>query len=261
MTDNKKIENNVNSISEEDKKSMEFLKSQEDEVVVIDVPEQKNEVETSEIEKKKKHVNIFKQFLIPRVYYTAIVVYILAIVTKIIVGIILSVLNLTDEDGKSENQEALEDGLKENNYNYKSILYIVLFGPILEEFIFRFILFRGISYIGEKIGKNNKFIRRFIKFLAYIISSGLFAFGHFGFSFEILVADFVNFPTYFIMGVFLAIAYDYDGYFLAAVLTHILNNSIATVVMFFLIWIVYNIIIIFNFNIYYWLNCTLNKNQ
>jgi len=235
MTDNKKIENNVNSMSEEDKKSMEFLKSQEDKVVVIDVPEQNNIVETSETEKKKKHVNIFKQFLIPRVYYTAIVVYILSLVTNFVIGIILSVLNLTDEDGKSENQEVLEDGLNKTNYNFILVLDIVLISPIIEEFIFRFILFRGISYIGEKIGKNNKFISRFIKFLAYIISSGLFAFGHFGFSFETLVADFVNFPSYFIMGVFLAIAYDYDGYFLAAVLAHILNNSIATVVMFLLI--------------------------
>jgi len=232
MTSNKNTENNVNSMSEEDKKSMEFLKSQEEQVVVIDIPNQKSENETSETEKKKKHVNIFKQFLIPRVYYTAIVVYLLSIVTNIIVSILLEVLNLNDEDGKSLNEEGLEEILAKTNYSYILVLYIVLIGPILEELVFRLILFRGISIIGEKIGKNNKFIRRFIKFLAYLISSAVFAFGHFEFSFKVLISDFANFPFYFIMGIYLAIAYDYDGYFLAAVLTHILNNSVATLLNF-----------------------------
>ena len=232
MTEYKNTENNVNSMSEEDKKSMEFLKSQEEQVVVIDIPNQKSENETSETEKKKKHVNIFKQFLIPRVYYTAIVVYLLSVVTNIIVSILLEVLNLNDEDGKSLNEEGLEEDLAETNYSYKLVLYIVLIGPILEELVFRLILFRGISIIGEKIGKNNKFIRRFIKFLAYLISSAVFAFGHFEFSFKVLISDFANFPFYFIMGIYLAIAYDYDGYFLAAVLTHILNNSVATLLNF-----------------------------
>ena len=232
MTEYKNTENNVNSMSEEDKKSMEFLKSQEEQVVVIDIPNQKSENETSETEKKKKHVNIFKQFLIPRVYYTAIVVYLLSTVTNIIVSILLEVLNLNDEDGKSLNEEGLEEDLAKTNYSYKLVLYIVLIGPILEELVFRLILFRGISIIGEKIGKNNKFIRRFIKFLAYLISSAVFAFGHFEFSFKVLISDFANFPFYFIMGIYLAIAYDYDGYFLAAVLTHILNNSVATLLNF-----------------------------
>jgi len=233
MTSNKNTENNVNSMSEEDKKSMEFLKSQEEQVVVIDIPNQKSENETSETEKKKKHVNIFKQFLIPRVYYTAIVVYLLSIVTRIFIYILLKLFNLIDEDGKSLNEEGLEEDLAETNYSYKLVLYIVLIGPILEELVFRLILFRGISIIGEKIGKNNKFIRRFIKFLAYLISSAVFAFGHFEFSFKVLISDFANFPIYFIMGIYLAIAYDYDGYFLAAVLTHILNNSISMLSKYF----------------------------
>ena len=232
MTEYKNTENNVNSMSEEDKKSMEFLKSQEEQVVVIDIPNQKSENETSETEKKKKHVNIFKQFLIPRVYYTAIAIYLLSIVTRIFIYILLKLFNLIDEDGKSLNEEGLEEDLAKTNYSYKLVLYIVLIGPILEELVFRLILFRGISIIGEKIGKNNKFIRRFIKFLAYLISSAVFAFGHFEFSFKVLISDFANFPFYFIMGIYLAIAYDYDGYFLAAVLTHILNNSVATLLNF-----------------------------
>jgi hypothetical protein len=72
---------------------MEFLKSQEEQVVVIDIPNQKSENETSETEKKKKHVNIFKQFLIPRVYYTAIAIYLLSIVTRIFIYILLKLFN------------------------------------------------------------------------------------------------------------------------------------------------------------------------
>lgn len=232
MTEYKNTENNVNSMSEEDKKSMEFLKSQEEQVVVIDIPNQKSENETSETEKKKKHVNFFKQFLIPRVYYTAIVVYLLSTVTNIIVSILLEVLNLNDEDGKSLNEEDLEEALADGKLKYIFVIYVVIIGPIIEELFFRLLLFRGISIIGEKIGKNNKFIRRFIKLLAYIISSAFFAFGHFQFSFKILLSDIVNFPSYFIMGIYLALAYDYDGYFLAALLTHILNNSVAILIMF-----------------------------
>ena len=232
MTNNKNTENNVNSMSEEDKKSMEFLKSQENQVVVIDIPNHKNEIETSKTEKKRKHVNFFKQFLIPRVYYTAIVVYILFMITNNIVHFLLVALNIYDEDGKSLNEEDLEEALADGKLKYIFVIYVVIIGPIIEELFFRLLLFRGISIIGEKIGKNNKFIRRFIKFLAYLISSAVFAFGHFEFSFKVLISDFANFPFYFIMGIYLAIAYDYDGYFLAAVLTHILNNSVATLLNF-----------------------------
>jgi membrane protease YdiL (CAAX protease family) len=227
--ENKNIENNTNSITEENKKSMENLKTQEDEEVVIDIPNQKNEIEISKPKKKKKHVNFFKQFLIPRVYYTAIVVYILSVLTNIF---ILGLLHLNDEDGDSLNTEGVKADLDKTNFGFLLVLYIILIGPLIEELICRLLLFRGISIIGEKIGKNNKFIRRFIKLLAYIISSAFFAFGHFHFSFKVLLSDIVNFPSYFIMGIYLALAYDYDGYFLAALLTHILNNSVAILIMF-----------------------------
>jgi len=230
--ENKNIENNTNSITEENKKSMENLKAQEDEEVVIDIPNQKNEIEISKPKKKKKHVNFFKQFLIPRVYYTAIVVYVLSVLTNIFVTFILGLLHLNDEDGDSLNTEGVKADLDKTNFGFLLVLYIILIGPLIEELICRLLLFRGISIIGEKIGKNNKFIRRFIKLLAYIISSAFFAFGHFQFSFKILLSDIVNFPSYFIMGIYLALAYDYDGYFLAALLTHILNNSVAILIMF-----------------------------
>jgi len=57
--ENKNIENNTNSITEENKKSMENLKAQEDEEVVIDIPNQKNEIEISKPKKKKKACKLF----------------------------------------------------------------------------------------------------------------------------------------------------------------------------------------------------------
>jgi len=93
MSSNQKIVVNSNEKNNENKsgeeKEMEFLKTQEDNVVVIDVSEQQKEVEASEPENKKKHVNIFKQFLIPRVYITAVVAYIIYFVCNAVINNII----------------------------------------------------------------------------------------------------------------------------------------------------------------------------
>jgi len=52
-----------------------------------------------------------------------------------------------------------------------------------------------------------------------------------GFSFEVLTKEIRSFPNYFIMGLFLAYAYNRDGYILASVLMHVINNTIAVILI------------------------------
>jgi len=232
-----KKDTEIEVMSEEDKKSMEFLKSQEEnKVVVIDVPEvtaQEKEVKVSE-KNKKKHISIFKQLITPKVYYTGICAYLLSRVGIIVFSLPLLFFTYGDDDDleTSSNQASIEETMKKRNIYF--ILYVVLFGPILEELIFRLAIFKSIWKIGEKVGKNSKCIYMTFVVLAFLISSFLFGFAHFGFDFSLLIQEYIFFPSYFIPGLAFAGAYYYDNCFLAGVIAHILNNSISTLLQFLL---------------------------
>jgi len=202
-TDNNKINVDITSIHENER-SVENQNS-----IAIDIP---NETEERNIDKKKKekeHVNFFKQFLLPRVYITAIISFVVIIIFNIVSGIILEhVFHVTT----NSNEEGLNE-MQEINPTF-TIIYVCIIGPIIEELIFRRLIFW--------------LIKKFSVVLAYLVSSFLFAFGHFGFSFSTLISEIYFFPVYFIMGVIFAYTYNYDGYILASMLSHILNNTAVT---------------------------------
>jgi len=209
----------------------EFLKTQ-NEVTVIDIQDQAERT----VEKNKyKHVYIHKQFLIPRVYTTAIMVYVIFIVCNIACNYILDAIFGPVEDNTSTNQDKLVEGLTgSKSVMIFFIVYTCIIAPLLEEFIFRSIIFKIINWAGKKVQEKQKFIGIIIRILAFLISSFLFAFAHFDLSFDVLIKEIRTFPSYFLMGLAFAFAYNRDNYLLASILTHSLNNIIANIAIFFL---------------------------
>jgi len=208
---------------------MDYLRNQ-NEVAIIDIPEQLKET----IEKKSnKHVYIHKQFLIPRVYTTALLTYVVFFILNIACNIILNAIFGVADDYTSTNQDKLENNLTSKNKGTKFfyIFYTCIGAPILEEFVFRSIIFKVINWSGKKVQEKLKFIGIIIRILAFLISSFLFAFAHFGLSFDVLIKEIRTFPSYFLMGLAFAFAYNRDNYILASILTHMLNNTVSTVLI------------------------------
>jgi len=222
-----KTKNQTEQIQNDD---LDFLKTQ-NEITIIDIQDQAEK----KVEKNKyKHVYIYKQFLIPKVYTTALLIYIIFFVCNVACNIIMNSILGPAEDNTSTNQDKLVERL---NNNKKSMIFFIIYAcigaPIIEEFIFRSIIFKIINWAGKKVQEKQKFIGIIIRILAFLISSFIFAFAHFNLSFEVLIKEIRTFPTYFIMGLAFAFAYNRDNYLLASILTHSLNNIIAVVVILF----------------------------
>ncbi|KAL6613270.1 Abi-domain-containing protein [Neocallimastix californiae] len=199
-TGNNEIEVNVTS-NPDNERAIEKQSN-----IVIDIPKENEEKRPSKDKKEREHVNFFKQFLLPRVYITALISAVVIISFSIIYSIILNKV-LTDVNNSNEEK------LNETYEKYPVIAYvcICIIAPIFEELIFRGLIF-GL-------------IKKFSVVLAYIVSSFLFAFAHFEFEFSTLISEIYYFPFYFITGVIFAYTYNYDGYLLASILSHILNNT------------------------------------
>ncbi|ORX60023.1 Abi-domain-containing protein [Piromyces finnis] len=133
---------------------------------------------------------------------------------------------------ESTNQKEIEQQLKENTIGI--IISTCIIAPFIEEFIFRSVIFKIINWAGKKVQKNKKFIGIVIRILAFLISSFLFAFGHYNFDFKVLASEILSFSSYFFMGIALALAYDHDGYILASIFTHMLNNIIAVLIILYI---------------------------
>ncbi|ORX79493.1 hypothetical protein BCR32DRAFT_281337 [Anaeromyces robustus] len=50
-------------------------------------------------------------------------------------------------------------------------------------------------------------------------------------NFDVLIIEINHFPGYFIFAIVLAAAYHYDGYLMEPILAHMLNNTIATILI------------------------------
>jgi len=208
---------------------MDFLKTQ-NEVVVVDIPEQIWEAEKAKIAKKERKLkhNILYQFTKLRVYTTAIIAYILSLVCRYAYYYIdVIIFGENDKGDSNKNQKLLENEIKKKKIII--ILSVCILAPIIEEFIFRSIIFKIINWLGKKVQKNAKILGIIIRILAFVISSFIFAFAHFGFSYNAISNLIRIFPQYLIAGLFLAFAYNRDGYILASILSHIINNVIAVI--------------------------------
>ena len=151
-------------------------------------------------------VDFKNQFFMKEVYIAAICTFIFFQVATAISNTIIQHFQL---DSTNSNNKDL------NNLSSSSVIgALIIVGiifPIVEELIFRKLIFGLVSLLS--------------KYLAYAVSSLLFAYYHFEFSIEKLKEEIARFPLYLLAGIMFAFVYDYTGCILATMLAHILNNS------------------------------------
>jgi uncharacterized protein len=154
----------------------------------------------------RKHIpKILEGFKDIKIYTLALKLYLLIMVLNIIMGLFIT------EQGA--NQEAINNMVK--NSPYTQFIAVVIFAPIMEEIIFRFVIFRSILH------KN--------RILAYVVSSLIFGSVHLIMSvFQgSLGQDIILLPVYTMLGAVFAYAYDSSGKLSAPIMAHMLNNLVA----------------------------------
>jgi len=232
-SNNTENKNTQIEINKEEQNDMDFLKAQNN-ITIIDIPEQVEEADKAEEAKKakreriKSHI-IFYQFSKKRVYITAIMTLLMTLIFRYVYNFIIAFI--FDEVEESTNQGNIEDGLHSSGLLLAIIIIHICIGaPLYEEFVFRSFIFKLINWVGKKVQNKVKVIGIITRILAFLISSFIFAFAHFKYRFEVLADEIITFPTYFVSGLFLAYAYNRDGY-LASLLAHMLNNILGVVLI------------------------------
>lgn len=170
--------------------------------------------ETYKKEKVKKDIyaileeqiyDFMRQFTRPSVYIEGVQGFLVLFSFTIGYSLLIS--------DKSSNEQYLVNEMK--NELLSVILSSCIIGPFLEEFIFRKLLF-GIT-------------KKFSLIFAYLLSSFIFAFGHFQYSFSVLLLEMRTFPPYFFAGLVFAYVYNYEESLLAPIIMHVLNNTVSTI--------------------------------
>ena len=90
-----------------------------------------------------------------------------------------------------------------------SIIFLGILGPICEELAHRAGVYKSLSKVN--------------KLLAYFVSALIFAFLHFRWNNPNMIAEWLNFPSYFVCGIILAYAYEH-GSIVGSCTAHITNN-------------------------------------
>lgn len=119
------------------------------------------------------------------------------------------------------NQQAIENVL--TSYPILNFMWIVLLGPLVEEYIYRVGLFSG--------------LRKVNRILAYVVSGLIFGFIHFTIPLTAsgtvdsarLLIEFINIPSYIISGLLFAYVFEKEG-FATSSIAHITNNLVSFVV-------------------------------
>lgn len=119
------------------------------------------------------------------------------------------------------NQQAIESVIKA--YPFLNFVWIVILGPIVEEYTYRVGLFGG--------------LRKVNRILAYVVSGFIFGFIHFTIPISAngivdsqkLLIEFINIPGYVISGLLFAYIYEKEG-FATSSLAHITNNLVSFIV-------------------------------
>lgn len=154
----------------------------------------------------RKHMpKLLEGFKDIKIYTLALKLYLVIMVFNIIMGLFIT------EQGA--NQEAINNMIQDSPYT--QFIAVVIFAPIMEEIIFRFVIFRSVFH------KN--------RILAYVVSSLIFGSVHLIMSvFQgSLSQDIVLLPVYTMLGAVFAFAYDYTGKLSAPIVAHMLNNLVA----------------------------------
>lgn len=147
-------------------------------------------------------INIFK----------VIKYYFYMLVSNMIVSIPISFIANTDT---SNNQQAVE-AMFEQNLMY-SIFASAIFAPIVEEIIYRGIIYKNVRL---KCGVKT----------AILASSTVFAFMHFAISFVSGdLSDMIFLPVYLVPSIFLCLIYEKTNNIFAPIYLHLINNLIGII--------------------------------
>ncbi|OUM59169.1 hypothetical protein PIROE2DRAFT_15364 [Piromyces sp. E2] len=242
MNEDNKIKINI----KEDSDTKDLLLPSEDTII----PDQNT---TNEYEKDnviKKEPNIFKQFLIRKVYLIAISAFsILLLLHPFIVlpnDYLYEEFFIFAKQKKINkfiyaifNDKQTEMNVEESKklmYDFVTfpIIYYCFISPFVEEYLFRWFIFGFIKYYGQKIKKNNKLVGNLVIAFAFIFSSVLYSFVHFKINGDNLKLEVIYLRgyfnvTYFILGNILAWIYSRYGYILIVILMQMLYNIVDTV--------------------------------
>ena len=138
-------------------------------------------------------------------------------VTVVCVGTIVSaIIALMHDAGTNVNQTAAESIVK--NYPLLAFLVLGILGPVCEEMTYRVGLY--------------SFLRRINKYLAFAVTTVIFAFIHFDFMAEDMITELWSLPSYLACGFILTLAYEHRGP-ACSMLAHIAYNIFACL----LIWV------------------------
>lgn len=148
-----------------------------------------------------------KRYIVPWVIAGLVIVLILQIIVNVISVFVLN------SNPSSENTLKLMKIAKEMPI---FILLIAIIGPLLEEFVFRKVIF-GELYQFIKGTNTIRFI------IASIISSSIFAIAH---------MDFSHFLAYFVMGIVFSAFYFYTKRLSIAIGIHMAQNALVALVQF-----------------------------
>ena len=127
-------------------------------------------------------------------------------VTGLLVGIIVNCFH----QGTNDNQKAAIDLI--NNYPIFATFVICLIGPICEELTYRVGLY--------------SFFRRINIYVAFIVTTLIFALIHFDFTSKDIIGELWSLPSYLICGFLLTLAYEHRGP-ACSMTAHIVYNTSA----------------------------------
>lgn len=114
----------------------------------------------------------------------------------------------------SDNQLIIEKIVKA--YPALAFFFIVIFGPVAEEFAYRLGAF--------------SFLRKRNRYLAYIVTIIIFTLIHFSFTSKNLVNECINLPVYIFPAFVLCVIYEYEG-LNACIYAHVLNNLVSFIMV------------------------------
>lgn len=168
--------------------------------------------------KERRSINFMKEFVKKRVYITAIVSLLVLFSIDILSYLFFNIILNTERRTLKGDMEKKD---RTTNSTIFLIIYVCIIRPIMEELVFRKLVFRV--------------VKKLSKFLAYFLSSFLFAFAYFDCDFPTTWSEMDDFIIFFLKGITLAATFDYDGYLLASIYSNILYNCLSTFYQFMII--------------------------
>ena len=123
-------------------------------------------------------------------------------------GYIISLITGLFYNDPNTNQSIAESMIL--NYPIFALILVIILGPVCEELTYRVGLY--------------SFLRRINKVLAIVVTTIIFAFIHFDFTSENIIAELWSLPSYISCGLILAIAYEHRGP-ACSITAHIVYNA------------------------------------